>query len=80
MVPGTAPQDLELPARRALRILLGTGLIIIFGIPVYDPFPYIPGHIVEPPGIRLKRPDRCRVGKSINIGVDGPIYSKFLFG
>ena len=44
--PGAAPQDLEDPARRAVRILLRTFPVIILVIPVCAPFRHIPNHIV----------------------------------
>ena len=55
LVPVAAAQDTVFPHTRSHRIHRNSERIIIF-IPVPAPFPHIPVHIVQPPGIRQLLP------------------------
>src|SRR5512145_1879228 len=45
--PGPAPQNMVLPSSWPMRIIGRRIFIIVFGIPIRNPFPDIPGHVLR---------------------------------
>jgi hypothetical protein len=57
IVPGAAPQDFELTARRPRRVGSRTVLIVLDIVPVIDPLPNVPEHVKQSKAIRLALAD-----------------------
>src|SRR4029077_11674311 len=59
-VPGTATDHFEPTRWRSCRAIWRAILVVVIVIPVADPFPNIPGHVIDPIGTfaGLQRPHR----------------------
>ena len=60
--PGTASQHALLALRRSVRIVRGTGPVILGAIEIMAPLPHIARHVIQPPGIRLSLTDDVGLG------------------